>query len=132
MIEANRYTLEDLDKVLTKPSSLATLSMTKPSLDLLLYQAGYVTIQSVLMSDGIVVYRLDYPNYEVRISMYQSLLAVFSCIDQNAVAGIAFELRTAFAENNIANFVFHLQSLIASIPYKLQMEKESYYLHSSI
>jgi len=127
MIKANQYTLEDLDKVLNKTSSLAALSMTNPSLDVLLYQTGYLTIQSVVVFEGITVYRLNYPNYEVHMSMHQNLLTVFSHIDQNAITGITLELRKALFENNIADFVFHLQSLIASIPYNLHLEEESYY-----
>jgi hypothetical protein len=128
LLRAQKYTEKELESVLTKPTSLEALTFARPSLDVLLYQTGYVTISSVFAGiPGTELYYVNYPNYEVRTSMCQNLWALFTTLAQNEVMGAAAVLRQALDSDDIPLFVRNLQILLADIPYKLHKENEEYY-----
>ncbi len=125
LIKEKKYTHTELNDVLKNPSSLEVFSQTRPTLDVLLYQTGYLTIKEAIPE--LDVYYLDYPNYEVRTSINQNLLCLLTDITPNTVSSFATKCILALNEENIADFMTTIQSLIASVPYDHHLEKEAYY-----
>lgn len=124
-LKSKKYTVKDLEWALTMGSTLTVFDPKKISLATLLYQTGYLTIRP--QKHGGATYQLQYPNYEVQMSMHQSLLSVFAHTQQDEIIGIAEFLKTALKQNDVASFVKGLQILLANIPYDLHIEQESYY-----
>ena len=81
----------------------------------ILYQAGYLTIESYEPED--MIYRLRFPNEEVRYGFLKVLLCGYyptSVVDA-AVHTIAF--RNEILRGDVDTFMKHLEGIIAGIPY---------------
>ena len=88
----------------------------------ILFQAGYLTIKEYIADED--VYRLGFPNEEVRYAFMKNLLkGYFNSVKSSGVE-IARFLREIRAEN-VDAFMKHLQSLIGGIPYS-NKKKEDY------
>ena len=91
----------------------------------LLFQTGYVTIKAV---DRNRIYTLSYPNYEVRDSLLQYLLAEYSHQFPSDTSLLALQMKQALDQEDVAAFVQALNALFASIPYQIFItDKEAYY-----
>jgi len=95
------------------------------SLIALLYQTGYVTIKEYFPRTR--SYALTYPNEEVRQSFSATLLGSFLAKNTVGVGKICLTLQDALFEGDAAGFCTGLESLLASIPYNLHIQRESYY-----
>jgi len=83
----------------------------------LLFQTGYLTIVDE-QSDGFdTLYRLDYPNQEVRISLNRGLLQYLGKKVTEA-AGQGRDLCALLKANDFTEFGARLRSYLASIPYQ--------------
>jgi Predicted AAA-ATPase/PD-(D/E)XK nuclease superfamily len=95
----------------------------------LLFQTGYLTIQSKIAFD---TYILTYPNREVKNSMLQMLLAEFAHLNSGKAQPLVIKLRQALTNTDIKEAVKQINSLLAQIPYDIfEADLESYY-HSII
>ena len=83
----------------------------------LLFQTGYLTLQSEEEVDGETVYRLGYPNREVRQSLNSSLL---SFLVQDATRQLANSIRLArlLKAHDCAGLQELFHAFFASIPYR--------------
>lgn len=98
------------------------------SLTDLLFQTGYLTIKEVEKTDGQTVATLGWPNEEVRRSFYESLLEEYgSNLPIDRQEGLGVEFRDALKEADLDAFFARFNTLLASIPYHLFTDKESYY-----
>lgn len=96
----------------------------------LLFQTGYMTIKSVAAHDR--VYRLDYPNQEVKESMLQYLLGAFSHGSAARSTPIVLHLRQAFLTDDLPQVITIINGLFKSIPSHIFLaDKEAYY-HSVV
>ena len=112
-----------------------TLELSKDSLGVfdigatpllaLMFQSGYLTITGY--DTETKLYKLDYPNQEVRISLQKYLLEAFahlSIIDSERMAQL---LRKAFNNVDIQEVISLLKQFFAHIPYQLHTKQESFY-----
>jgi len=90
-LKAKKFTTTDLEKTLENGSSLNAFDPTTISLGTLLYQTGYLTIKP--SADFMSTYDLQYPNYEVQMSMYQNLLASFTSLEYDKIVTIGDRLK---------------------------------------
>ena len=90
----------------------------------ILFQAGYLTIKEYI-ADG-NVYRLGFPNEEVRYGFLKNLLQGYSSVVKSSGASIAAFLREIRA-GDIDAFMMHLKSIIGGIPYNTIKENETYH-----
>ncbi len=44
----------------------------------LLFQVGYLTIKETIEEEGLILYKLSYPNKEVKISLNRALFSYFT------------------------------------------------------
>ncbi|MCY4317403.1 MAG: PD-(D/E)XK nuclease domain-containing protein, partial [Roseovarius sp.] len=83
----------------------------------LLFQTGYLTITEERREGHRTVYRLDYPNREVRLSLNDELLAHL-----NPKGAVPLEegktLRDLLEANDFKGFAESLKAYFASIPYQ--------------
>jgi len=92
----------------------------------LLFQTGYLTIQSYNEADRI--YTLDYPNEEVRLSLNQYLLEAFRQKENEEVVPFILRLRNALQINDLATAIEIINVVFSSLPYDLwQRENERFY-----
>lgn len=92
----------------------------------LLYQTGYLTIQSYSFEDHI--YILDYPNEEVRLSLNQYLLKTFRQDEFEEVIPMVVRLRNALKDNDLERVMSLINAIFSSLPYDLwQNESERFY-----
>jgi hypothetical protein len=82
----------------------------------LLYQTGYLTIQS---RDDYGLYTLDYPNREVKNAMQAYLFEAFGGISKGSGVTMAINLERAFIANDLEQVFRILQEIFAHIPYFL-------------
>jgi len=128
LIELIQNTFEEfqmVEEVSLSPSAFSASEIENLSLITLLYQTGYVTIKDYAPEAG--TFTLTYPNEEVRQSFSASLLGGF--ISKNALTTNALfnRLRAALRAGDAASFCQGLQSVLASIPYNIHINRESYY-----
>ncbi len=90
----------------------------------LLFQTGYLTIQSI---NEYQIAVLGYPNREVKQSMLSYLMTVFADIDAAEVPPIAIHLRQALVEEDIKRLVSVLNSLLKRLPHQLKGKTEAFY-----
>ena len=87
----------------------------------ILFQAGYLTIKEYIAGDD--VYRLGFPNEEVRYAFMKNLLkGYFNSVKSSGVEIVRFlrEIRAG----NVDAFMKHLQSLIGGIPYSNKKKQD--------
>jgi len=122
----DQYTeLEDLENSDVSSQFLGTFEIGKLPLIPILFQAGYLTINTY--DEETQQYTLTYPNQEVSQSFKRYLLASLVKNDARAVEKNIPQLKRSLDENNIELFCTALKSLLANIPYNLHGKTESYY-----
>jgi len=95
----------------------------------LMFQTGYLTIKD-RDEDGF--FTLDYPNEEVRTSFSSHLLESYSGRDLSDIGTTTKTLLTALRKNDVETFTDALNSLFASIPHQIFLEKFEAYYHSIV
>jgi|SRR5581483_3279570 len=91
----------------------------------LLFQAGYLTIADYDTNTDRMT--LDYPNYEIKDSFVEYIVASLSYTSALDVNSAAHQLIKTLDTYDIDRFCVVLTSLFANIPYSLRINKESYY-----
>ncbi len=88
----------------------------------LLYQSGYLTIQSYNKEDE--VYNLHFPNYEVRQGMVSGLSNYLLDADNLERDAIVLAMSRALKHGDLSEALTQLRSYIASLPYDIITKKE--------
>ena len=94
----------------------------------LLFQAGYVTIKEIMRN----LYILGYPNVEVKESMLQHLMGVFSHGKAADSASIAYRVEQAFLNDDLETVMSFINRMFANIPFHLFQARDESYYHSLI
>ena len=76
-----------LDGMLGTSELLSAFDVDKMATEALLFQTGYLTIRGVEDTGGSPLYRLGYPNREVRQSLHRSLLRAMTPDDSRQLEG---------------------------------------------
>jgi hypothetical protein len=93
----------------------------------LLFQTGYLTIKGTYQQQENLIYRLDYPNYEVEHAFITYLLSEFSNLERTFARGHLQQLVRSLESRNLAQFFTTLDSFFANIDYDLHLKQEKYY-----
>ena len=81
----------------------------------ILYQAGYLTIKEYVAEGDI--YRLGFPNDEVRYAFLNNLLPAYTSLDVADTGLTIWEFLKAIKAGDVEGVMTRIQSLLASIPY---------------
>jgi len=118
--------LYDVGQIEVTDFSLNSFDLRQLKAVPLLFQTGYLTIESYSETD--LVYTLNYPNQEVRFSLQQYLLRVFRGDEAEEVVPFVLRLRNALQTNDLATAIEIINVVFSSLPYDLwQRENERFY-----
>ena len=106
-----------LDGMLGTSELLSAFDVDEMATEALLFQTGYLTIRSVEDMGGSPLYRLGYPNREVRQSLHRSLLRAMTPDDSRHLAH-GVRLRQLLAANDFDGLEALFQAFFSSIPYE--------------
>ena len=81
----------------------------------ILYQAGYLTIKEYIAGGN--VYRLGFPNDEVRYGFLDNLLPAFTSIGTSDTGHAVWELVKGIQSGDVDGFMTRIQSILSGIPY---------------
>jgi Predicted AAA-ATPase/PD-(D/E)XK nuclease superfamily len=120
------YELENLSagSEIKESADLKGLGLTA-----MMFQTGYLTIREVRYdADGAPMYKLDYPNREVRDSFQRFILASYAKIAPSSVRpNFSEKLRESLQTDDLELFFELLDDLLATIPYQITLKKEAYF-----
>ncbi len=115
LIEKNNYFLPSLTNLRVDKKLLNSFDIENLDLEVILYQAGYLTIDTVEIDEdiGTIEYLLKIPNKEVKLSLSQYIIAKL-LHDKTPVKK---EVYKALKHKQLDLFKETLKSIFASIPY---------------
>jgi hypothetical protein len=115
LIKQRQYHIPDLELVTVGSDTLSTFEIENISLVTLLFQTGYLTIKQIAKRANQIVYRLTYPNYEVKYSLNNSIALIGSSLEnKDKLINSLYEV----CENNqFEQLQEILSSHFASIPH---------------
>jgi hypothetical protein len=92
----------------------------------LLFQTGYLTIKQINKVNHKSQYLLDFPNFEVKDSLMNYLLEIYTYY-QNDLDELKLEVLDNIKNLDSDALKLSIEKLLAQIPYNLIVEKEKYY-----
>ena len=104
-----------LDGMLGTSELLSAFDVDEMATEALLFHTGYLTIRSVEDMGGLPLYRLGYPNREVRQSLNRSLLRAMTPDDSRHVAH-GVRLRQLLASNDFDRLEALFRAFFSGIP----------------
>ncbi|GAB6044550.1 ATP-binding protein [Caminibacter profundus] len=113
LIQKNNYYLPKISNLKVDEKLLDVFDVENIDIEVLLYQAGYLTIKSVQKTPFGSFYTLYFPNKEVKVSF--SDVIVEYLYDKQPIEKI--DLYEALINEDIEKFIDTLKQIFASIPY---------------
>ena len=96
----------------------------------ILFQGGYLTVKSVRA--GGQLYRLDYPNEEVRKTFLEALLGDYGFGELDAPSTRATRLLDAFETRDLATVIDIVDASLAAVPHQLWTHKSEAMVHAIV
>lgn len=93
----------------------------------LLFQTGYLTIEAV---EPFGLYRLGYPNMEVRDSMYRHLLGAFRHAPTAETQPLIVKIKKALDAQDLERFIQLVNTLFETLPYQIFIEDREAFFHA--
>ncbi|MEO1953680.1 MAG: PD-(D/E)XK nuclease domain-containing protein, partial [Campylobacterales bacterium] len=117
LIENNNYFLPKLSNLTVGDELLDSFDIENIKLEVILYQAGYLTIDKVEIDEDLelIEYKLKLPNREVKVSFYTFIIE--NLLKQNNTNQDKKNIIRALKSINLEDFKTSLESIFASIPY---------------
>ena len=112
----------DLEGIEADNSLLSSFDVDCIEPEALLFQTGYLTVRNVERIGGVRIYRLGYPNREVRQSLHRSLLTFLRGRKLSARQWPDFA--RALRESDFGGIESQLRSIFAGIPHQWHTRNE--------
>jgi hypothetical protein len=93
----------------------------------LLFQTGYLTIKQIELIDGRAQYTLGVPNSEVNESLLTCLVQAYGKYPDEQIDELRRAMQRQITGCDESGFARSLETMIATVPSKLHIAKESYY-----
>ncbi len=116
-LKARSIGLTELEGRMADRSLVSKFDIDDISAEALLFQTGYLTITDERRDDFDTLYRLDYPNQEVRISLNRGLLHHLDR-DRRVRPDQGRALRSSLEAGDFTGFADTLRAWLAGIPYQ--------------
>jgi Predicted AAA-ATPase/PD-(D/E)XK nuclease superfamily len=127
----NELTVYNVENTVVNSQVLDKYDIESLTLIPLLFQTGYLTIKELNVMTGNMV--LDYPNYEVRQSMYNFLLDDLARDPHRHNTGLTMEdLGKAFTINDLEQVKTILNALLADLPDEVYLKQTEGLYHGLI
>jgi len=127
LIKERQIDIAEIDNQVISSSLMDSYNIETLELQPLLFQTGYLTIAEIIKIGQIEQYKLKFPNFEVKESLLNYLLASFTDFDTSSIQPLYMDLLKHLAACNIPAFRTLLTSLFSRIPYNLHIKEERYY-----
>ena len=100
----------------------------------ILLQTGYLTLKARVheSSPAFRIYRLGYPNREVRAAMLAYLIAEMRHADASYSTPVVLQLHRAFQANDIVQLIELIKTIFKNIPSQIFIKEAESYYHSLI
>ena len=125
------YNVPDLDgKVELNEAGIEMYSADAKNPLQILFQAGYLTIKEYIAEAN--MYRLGFPNDEVRYGFLENLLPSYSSLRSDETGVSVWEFVKDARAGNVDSFMERMQAIIAGVPYdnlpgdKLKLREKNY------
>ena len=112
-----RVSTLDLDGMTGTKALLSAFDVDEMAIEALLFQTGYLTVLDYENRNGVIRYRLGYPNQEVRQSLNRRLLMAL-LPDNSRRRADDGPLRELLAANDFAGLEALFRAIFAGIPYQ--------------
>ncbi|MCJ8270794.1 MAG: AAA family ATPase, partial [Psychrosphaera sp.] len=123
LLQHKQYDLNRLTEFEIGQSAFEASDPQEMSVQSVFVQTGYLTIKDYKNS----LYTLDFPNYEVKKSFYESVATRYSHLDEGEGQTYTSRLIQCLQDDNLADFFATLSAFFANIPYDLTINLEKYY-----
>ncbi len=118
LLYQNKVYIPDLSHIEIDQGLLSGFDLARLLPEAVLFQSGYLTVKSVeTLAPGQMIFTLDYPNQEVRVSLNMHLLDYFT--SGAAVTGsLRLKMSKALKLREMDKIQVLIQSLFSSIPWE--------------
>lgn len=130
-LKAAHYNIPDLDgKVELDESMLNEYRADAKDPIPILFQSGYLTIKEYI--EEVNMYRLGFPNDEVRYSFLENLVPAYSSLRADETGVSIWKFVEDIRAGNVDDFMDRMQAIIAGVPYdnlpkdKLKLREQNY------
>jgi len=115
-LKKTHYFLPDLDgNVVLNEAGLEHDSADASSALPILYQAGYLTIKEYIAESRL--YRLGFPNDEVRYGFLNNLLPAFTAVQSTDTGLAVWEFVQSIKVGDVESVMTRMQSILSALPY---------------
>ncbi len=125
LLKAKDYPIEDFEAIEATESELGAFDIDIIPLKTLLFQAGYLTIQSYNTTTR--NYLLGYPNKECTQSLIEYIFASMTSASGAYLNNVVAALLEAFRLYDCERLREIITQLFATVPYTIHIGKEKYY-----
>ena len=119
LVDIPKFRPLDFSCVDIEESELGNYEPTDPKCVTLLYQTGYLTIDSFVQMGGARRYTLRLPNLEVENSFLRDVVGAYTGRDVSLTSGFAFAAAKALYSHDVPKFLKALKTFFTDIPYSL-------------
>jgi hypothetical protein len=125
LIKEENYDLNNLEYEEVNELAFSNYEIEHLDVMPLLFQTGYLTIKDYDKKNNL--YKLYYPNYEVKQSFLRYLAASYSNIKTWHIDSYLLKIIKYLKENNLEKFFQTLHIFFSNINYELHIKSEKYY-----
>jgi len=126
-LKTQNYTPEDLENLRVESAVLDNIEISELNTAALFFQTGYLSIKEIEYDGVTPLYRLGYPNREVKQSFFRSLFIDLLDLKTVSVMSAASDIRDCLRNGETGKFEAILSSLFAKIPSVLYIGEERYF-----
>ena len=117
----------DIDHIEVSQSAFSVYEPDDPELMAIFYQTGYLTIKSAHEDGEDRIYKLGFPNYEVRKAFSESLSREFSRLSASDHSSLLTQMVEALRHDDVNDMLDALSCFFANIPANITVKREKYY-----
>ncbi|BAU23964.1 hypothetical protein THC_1600 [Caldimicrobium thiodismutans] len=111
-----RFYLPELEDLTATDDLIGSFDLDYIEPENLLFQVGYLTIKETIEEEGLILYKLSYPNKEVKISLNRVLFSYFTQLSSERPR-LSLKMIEAVRERDFEKMKKVLESLYAGIPH---------------
>jgi len=127
LLKGTGYNLPEIEQLVISQSSFSTFDVDRLIPEAILFQTGYLTIESV---EDDYFYTLNYPNQEVKIGFNESLFFAWREDESRAISSHVLRLNRYLAKEALEPFFESMTAIFAAIPYDIQTKRDEAYYHT--
>jgi len=127
LLKSGRLSIPEISREPLDELAFSAYEVERVSALPLLFQTGYLTIRDVIPTSRQSLYRLDYPNMEVREAFSQYLVESYTNVEKSIIPAYLRRLLAALESGDVDRAMQTLRIFFADIPYDIQLNNEKYY-----